>query len=339
MITGRDDEFRGTITALYREELGRDPDPGGMSTFLNLARNGWTGAQIRAAIHDSPEGVAYRARPKPPPVPHLEVRGQDFVDATGSRFVFNGVDAFCAFRQFLDGVDLTPFFQESREFGFNLWRVFLMGSKAQNQVLDLNPSDARFFPHLRPFADLLNANGIVLLATVFVDAQDIMRDSAARRSHWTQVANSLRGSATLLSGGNEYHKNGFDPGELSDPGMLWSRGSDLGDAAPYRPYGSFAEFHPRRDLPAALMDTVASPVFIHGTNGLTGPLLIDEPPKFGTNGSAPPYADPFTAYRFARHYATECGGACFHNFFSQRGQLMDGPTRACADAWSKGMRL
>lgn len=338
MISGRDAEFTATITFFFQQELGHPPSADQLHAFLDACRHGLTGAQIQDILHKEPEAVAYRTQPTPPSAPHLEIRGQDFVTATGERQVFNGVDAFCAFRQFLDGVDLEPWFVESRDLGFTLWRVFLMGSKAQNNVLQLSPNVDYHAGQLRPFADLLNAHGIVLLATVFVDAQDIMPSARDRVTHWQRVADVLRGSATLLSGGNEYHKNGFDPVELSDPGMLWSRGSDLGDAAPYRPYGSFAEFHPRRDLPAALMDTVASPVFIHGVNNLTSPLIIDEPPKFGTNGSGPAYADPFLAYRFARHYATECGGAVFHNYFSQRGQLMDAPTRACAAAWSKGMR-
>lgn len=338
MIIGRDAEFTATINWFFQQELGHPPSVDQLHAFLDACRHGLTGEQIQDILHKEPEAVAYRTQPTPPSAPHLEIRGQDFVTATGERQVFNGVDAFCAFRQFLDGVDLEPWFVESRDLAFNLWRVFLMGSVKQNGVLGLGPADGGYWDRLRPFADLLNAKGIVLLATVFVDAQDVMRGVQDKNDHWMRVAGALRGSATLLSGGNEYHKNGFDPGELTDPGMLWSRGSDLGDAAPYRPYGSFAEFHPRRDLPAALMDTVASPVFIHGVNNLTSPLIIDEPPKFGTNGSGPVYADPFTAYRFARHYATECGAAVFHNYFSQRGQLMDAPTRACAAAWSKGMR-
>lgn len=273
------------------------------------------------------------------PVPHLQISGIDFVDAAGARQVFNGCDQFCAFRQFLDGVDLTEQLRESRDLGFHLWRVFLMGSKAQNNVLELRPTDAGYWPALRLFAFFLNANGIVLLATVFVDAQDVMPKADDRRAHWGKVANELHGSTTLLSGGNEWSKNGFNPSELSSPSMYWSRGSDVGDVAPYRPYGSFAEFHPRRDLPASLMDTVASPVFIYGTNVLTGPLVIDEPPKMGTNGSSVEFTKPRTAYTFARNYATMCGAAVFHNWFGQRGLLMDGNTRECAKAWTRGMRL
>lgn len=275
--------------------------------------------------------------PLAPPLPHLQFSGIDCVDAAGTRTVLNGTDAFCAFRQFRDQgpAGLMPFVQESHELGFSLWRVFMQGSKAQNNVLQLDPHESGYYDDVRPFADHLNAHGIILLATIYVDEQDVH----AGGGHWLEMANRLRGSSTLLSGGNEWKKNGFDPGTLADPNMLWSRGSDLSDVMPFVPYGSFAEFHPRRDMPKAILDSVASPVEIYTTGGLNRPLIIDEPPKFGTSGSGPEYADPRTAYRFARHYATECAGAVFHNFYGQRGQLMDGPTRACANAWTAGMRL
>lgn len=290
-------------------------------------------------------GVTLTIDGDPPvaPLVPLRISGRDFVDETGARRVLNGCDMFMAYRQFLDGgaAALVPFVEESHTLGFDLWRVFLMGSKAQNQVMDLQPSEPDYYDRLRPFVATLNANGITLLATVFVDAQDVMPDLARRQQHWRDVADRLRGSVTILSGGNEWRKNGFNPGELADPGMIWSRGSDLSvgdnEHAPYRPYGRVAEYHPRRDLWASLMDTVASPVFIHETNGLTGPLIIDEPPKMGTHGSRG-FEDPPMARRFAQHYAAECGGAVFHNAFGQRGLRMDDPTRACAAAWQQGMR-
>jgi hypothetical protein len=336
MITDRDPEFRDTITALYQEELGRAPDPGGLASWLANCRNGMTGEQLRAALHDAPEAVAYRSRPPvpiAPPLPSLDIQGIDFVQA-GRRVVLNGTDQFRAYRQFLDGEDLSPLFQESAELGFVLWRVFLQGSKAQNGVLELRPSEPHYYETLRSFAELLNQHGIVPLATVFVDNQDI---NAGGAEHFARVAEALRGTRTLLSGGNEWTKNGFLPGVLADPGMVWSRGSNVGDVAPFQPSGSFLEFHPRRDLPAALMDTVASAVYIRTRD--PKPLIIDEPPRMGTDGSGPEYADPFVCWKFARHYATECAGAIFHSRAGQQGVVMDGNTRACAAAWSKGMMI
>lgn len=345
MITGRDSEFRETIAFFYMKNFGRAVDPVGMEGWLEALRSGMTGPELDAALRDSPEGLAYQTRPAtalPAPVSalHLEIHGRHFVNAEGNRIVLNGTDQFMAFRQFLDGGDLTPLLTESQELDFRMWRVFLMGSIRQNSILQLSPAEPDYYVKLRPFADLLNAHGIVLLATVFVDAQDIMADVRARQTHWGHVADALRGTQTLLSGGNEWGKNGWNPGELTDPGMLWSRGSDLSDKAPYKPFASFAEFHPVRGIARTLMDAVASPVFIHDTLGLAGPLVIDEPLGFAdADQPGRRSADPFVAWQLGRLYGTMNGGACFHNDNGMRGQLMTPTIRRCAEAWCRGMRL
>jgi hypothetical protein len=339
LITGRDDEFRGTITAIYLSELGRAPDPGGLENWLQHAREGWTGEQIRHAIHESPEAVAFRARPVVAPV-HLEIRGRDFVNANGERIVLNGTDAFVAYRLYLDGADLSPLFEESQALGFTMWRVFLMGSIRQNTILQLTDTDPGFYDRLRPFAELLNQHGIILLGTVFVDAQDIMPDVNIRRQHWARVANELRGTHTLLSAGNQWNKNGWHPLDVSDPGgPLWSRGSGVEDVAPMPPHGSFTEFHPVRGIERTLMDAVASPVFLYG-HGVNVPLIISEPIGFAeAEQPGRRSADPFVAWQLGRLYATMCAGAVFHSDAGMRGQLMGPVTRASAEAWSRGMGL
>lgn len=274
-----------------------------------------------------------------------QVRGLDFVHPDGSRRVLRGIDAFWAFRQWLNGgpAAIQALMQESLELGFDLWRVFGMGSKRQNTIADLYPSEPQYFNQLRPFVDYLNSAGILVLFEVFVDAQDVMPDFNARMSHWRAVADKLRGAGVILSQGNERDKNGTRDDFVSDPNMpLWSRGSWTQDPDPFRPKpegATLAQYHPRRDLWASLFDTVASPVTIWSRDGVTVPLIVDEPPRFGTNGSGPEYLDPKLTWKFFRHYATEFAAAVFHNYFSQRGLLMDGPTRDCARQAVLGMKI
>lgn len=312
----------------FRNERDNASDPRPLNQQVNV------GQDIPALLPAAP--------PLPPPgvLPTLGIIGPNFVDAQGRRQVLLGTDQFVAFKMFLDGnlSGLSALFQESRELGFNMWRVFMQGSVVQNNILQLSPNEPGYYEHVRPFADLLNRQGIVLLATVYVDNQDI---KAPNPQHWQRVADLLRGSTTILSGGNEWRKNGFDPGLLTDPGMLWSRGSDLGDQAPFKPTGLIMEFHPRRDLPAMLLDSVASPVTIYGSLGYPPiPLLIDEGigfavvPRPGSRSN-----DPWLAYKLARHYSTETAGTVFHNDAGMRGQLMPPEIRACAVAWLVGMRL
>jgi hypothetical protein len=336
-ITGRDDEFRGTITAIYQQELGRDPEPSGMVAWLNACRDGITGDQMRQMIHASPEAVAYRDRPQPPPtpsLPDLSVSGIDFV-ANGERVVLKGTDQFLALRMMLDGQDLTPLIQESQELGFDMWRVFATGSRAQNGSLELKPTEPNYYDALGLLAVNLWDKGIRLLLCAHVDNQDVK----APADHWLRCADELRPYGGLLSGGNEWSKNGFDPAALAVPaGILWSRGSDVEDRLPVAGVGSFMEFHPRRLWPTIMLDSVASVVEIYKHRPLV-PLVIDEPARMGTDGSGPMYADPRNCWRFARHYATEAAGAVFHSRAGQRGQVMDATTRACAEAWQRGMAV
>jgi hypothetical protein len=275
-------------------------------------------------------------------MPH--VQGRDFVDKSGKRRVLRGIDQFWAYRLWLDGRkdDLANLVQESLALGFDMWRVFGMGSKRQNTIADLSPSEPRFYDQLKPFVEWVNRQGILVLFVVFADAQEVMPDYGQRRTHWAACAELLRGLGVMFSYGNERDKNGTKNDDMTDPGLLWSRGSWTQDPDPFVPLpqgASFAEYHPRRDLWASLLDTVASPITIWTRDGVATPLVVDEPPRFGTNGSGPAFEDPALAWKFFRHYATEFAGCVFHNYFSQRCLLMDPLTRQCAEQAVRGMQV
>lgn len=272
------------------------------------------------------------------PLPHLEIRGRDFVDAQGQRIVLNGTDGFLDYRIFLDGGTLQPFLQESRDLGFQMRRVFLQGSKAQNQVMDLRPTEPGYYASLKPFVQAENAHGIIPLLTIGVDNQDVHSPV----EHWARVVAETDGTTRLISFFNEWSKNSstFDPGAIPAPtGVLWSRGSDIGDKAPYRPAGAFLEFHPVRSYATAMRDAVASAIELYEAQGYTAPLLIDEPGRMGTNAHEARFTDPREVERYARLLSTLCAGAVMHNWFGQRGRLMDAHTRACAEAWTRGVQL
>lgn len=306
------------------------------------------GCQIRIGVPADParpqDVILPGLVPLAAPVPHLGIHGRHFVDAQGQRQVFNGVDQFCAYRKFLDHQDLTPLFNEAKDFGFNLWRVFMMGSIKQNNILELRPTDPGYYENLRPFADTLNQNGIILLATIFVDAQDILKREELM-GHWTRVADQLRGTTTLWSGGNELDKNlpgSTDPASFPAPGgIIWSRGSWTQNPDPYMPVpaADFIEFHPVRNYPTLLFDATASPITIYD-RGYGQPFVVDEPIGFG-DPSQPMGGtrshDPMLAFRLARHYATECAAAVLHNDYGMRCLPMTPHMRTIAAAWSRGM--
>ncbi|HVS53367.1 MAG TPA: DUF4214 domain-containing protein [Opitutaceae bacterium] len=50
------------IARMYREELGREPDPNGLAHYKQLWHDGWTQGQIRADLHQSAEGREHATR-------------------------------------------------------------------------------------------------------------------------------------------------------------------------------------------------------------------------------------------------------------------------------------
>lgn len=271
-------------------------------------------------------------------------RGRYLYDAGGKRTVLRGTDQFMALRQVADGIDITPYLRESNELGINLWRVFFMGSKPQNQVMDLNPTDPGIRQLMRPLANTLNQHGIVLLATVNVDSDHVVPEVPRKIENWHAVAGELAGTVSALSAGNEWRKNGFFPGDFTDPGvgLPWSRGSDLSEGdnehAPYRPYGTFAEYHPIRTL-RTRQDTVASPLYIFEERSLNAPLWCDEPPRMGFDASMPECADPDFCGQLARAWSVYYSAVVFHNRFGQSGRLMDDLTHRCAEAVMHNLTL
>jgi hypothetical protein len=266
---------------------------------------------------------------------HLEVRGRDFVDAHGQRVSYPGCDAFLAFRQYRDGgaAALEPFLAESAAIGFTVWRVFMQGSQAQNQVMNLSPKEAGYYDDVRPFADLLNAHGIIPLATAYVDNQDVR----SGLDHWVQLGQRLRGSSSLLSGFNQWSKNksDFDPWALPDPGgVIWSRGSDVDDTVTDPRGAPASELHATRtSFDRALMDATASPPFMRSKGA--GMVWMTEGNPFGDGNG---YTDE-QAWQLGRGYSILWALAVFHNRQSQRGEPMHEDTARCGAAWVKGMRL
>lgn len=347
MITNRDPEFIETVLHYYKVELGV-PRPGRPLSAVEIegwvqnCRNGMTGDQIQQAMHASAEGQAWALRPVQviPKTPHLEQRGNDFVDEHGTRTSFCGVDGFTDYRNWLDDHEakLLPLMQESNEVGFTVRRVFLSGDAAENRTFTLYPQhEPTFYSELVPFVQFQNYYGIIPLLTVNVDMQRVMPNRADCLRNWQHINAELRGHGLsyLMSLGNQHSKNGFDPSDADDPGpgVIWSRGSDVDDTKTAPNGAPASELHSTRiSIDRSLMDAVASPINMRQTTNATMVWMTEGIPA--DNGS-----NPTDYYNFGRLYATCWALWVFHNRQSQRGQLMGPGTRACAEAAVRGSRL
>lgn len=338
IITDRDPEFKDTTLALYAEECGRTPDRVSakeLAEWMQHFREGMTGDQARVLFHDSPEGVAYRATPPPPTVPPIRRRdlamaGRWFTDY-GSKVHLAAIDQFRAYDRYLNGEDLTPLIEESHDLGAWAWRTFLMA----DSFMQLGPTRSGYYDRLPAFTALLADNGLVLNPVVLADAQVVLPRQSDQHAHAERVYAALRGFPVLVSLVNEFAKNGVNPAQFPQPpDLLWSRGSNLGDAEPPQPFASFIEFHPRRDIPKTIDDAVASANYLRYQLFATMPIVIDEPLGFAAvNEPGRRSNDPEVAGLLAGLYKLMVAGSCFHSSNGIQSVLLDPPTRRCAEAW------
>lgn len=278
----------------------------------------------------------------PPKLFHLEQRGNDFIDAAGQRVVYAGVDGFddLWFRVTGRESELDALMAESKQIGFTVRRAWCMGDAGENQVFSMYPQNIPgYFDLARSLVAYENGYGVIPLFTCFVDAQRVIPDADARLRFWSQFCAALVGAgAYLLSGGNQYPKNGFDPwADLASPGpgVIWSRGSSTDDLQTAPRGATASELHATRvSCDRALMDATASPPNMRSVSN-SGMVWMTEGNPFGDSNG---YSER-QAWELGRGYSILWSLAVFHNRQSQRGQLMTDETARCAAAWVKGMRL
>jgi hypothetical protein len=346
LITGRDDEFRGTITALYREELGRDPDPAGMAEFLQHAREGMTGEQIRRALHDSPEGIAFRNRPKPPKTPRIAVNGLGFVTDEGSPWTWAMLTGFRDYERFLRGEDIGPLLQETRDAGGNGRRVFGAFDFGSPQAQRLYPREhPDYFARLPEFFALNAQFGLYVQFVAFADTQRSVPGAQPQRDHWAALCDTLRPIPNvLLERVNEAdsHENRLDTDLPKPEGITASFGSNGAGANPPGPFWDYADLHPERpaDLPKLLQSTTTLAFAVHGFPGFSGTqraTVASEP--IGFADAAVPgrrVSDPGIAYLLGVGCRWGAGGTA-HSDNGVQSVLLSPIQRVCVEQFLKGV--
>src|SRR5580765_6731517 len=264
-ITDRDDEFVKTITFFYRKELGRDPEPPGLASWLENLRNGMTGPELEQALHDSPEAVAFRARPPVPPTPktpRVHVEGLRFVTEGGEPWVMAFATSFRAYERFLRREDLGPHLQELAELGANGIRVFGAFDYGSPQTQRLYPREhPEYYDRLPEFFDLLRGFGLYAQFCVFADTARSVPGKAAQLAHWARVVDVLRPIENVLLervNENDQHDNHVDADVPRPAGMCASFGSNGGGQDPPGPYWDYADLHSERRGDFALSTTTVN---------------------------------------------------------------------------------
>ena len=347
LITDRDDEFRATISALYRQELGRDPDPGGMAGFLDQARHGVTGDQIQRALHDSAEGVAFRNRPKAPGRVHVE--GLGFVKEDGSSYTWAMVTGFRDYERFLRGEDIRPLLKETQELGGNGRRVFGafdFGSPDQQRLYPREHPD--YFDRLPEFFALNAEFGLYVQFCAFADTRRSVPGAQAQRDHWAALTDKLRPiSNVLLERVNEEnaHDNRLDTDLPKPAGICASFGSNGEGSDPPGPFWDYADLHSERRGDFALS---TSTVYFsingfageHGAAGFAGThraTVVSEPPGFSdTMQPGRRTNDPRIAYLMGVGCRWGAGGTA-HCDCGVMSVPFSATQRACVEQFIKGV--
>jgi hypothetical protein len=347
LITNRDDEFRGTITNLYAEELGREPEPDVFTddSWLGNLRRGMTGDEMRQLLHDSPEGIAYRAKPKVPPTPRLHVEGLNFVTETGEPWIMAFVSSFRLYERFLNGEDITPLLQEAREVGANGLRVFGAFDFGSPEVQRLYPDEhPDYYQRLRPFFALLAESGLYAEFTVFADTRRSMPVEDRQFQHWGQLFAELADVPNVLLervNEDDSHDNRVTADVPRPLGICASFGSNGQGADPPQPFWDYADLHSERRGDFALSTTTVH-YTIHGYGGsfpgTQRATVVSEPPGFSdTLQSGRRTNDPAIAYRMGLGCRWGAGGTA-HSDYGVQSVLLSPIQRACVEAFIRGVK-
>lgn len=182
----------------------------------------------------------------------LRVSGRDFTTEDGRPWRYRGMTFFRGIERILSGVGVpVDGLRFAQDLGVTVLRVF--GSKAAwpnvpNQW-QLIPGQGAYWQALD---DLLVQAGLFDLRVVvcaLCDAQVIMPDVGAQRAFIAELyERTAPHTNVLISLGNEFSKNGFDPSAfpVTHSDLLISRGSNQSDAPPPQPFGAFVEYHTKR---------------------------------------------------------------------------------------------
>jgi hypothetical protein len=344
MITNRDDEFIGTIAILYREELGRDPESEVFTddSWLGNLRRGMTGDEMRQLLHNSPEGIAYRNRPK---TPRLHVEGLNFVTETGEPWTMAFVSSFRLYERFLNGEDITPLLHEARDVGANGVRVFGAFDFGSPDVQRLYPRERYdYYDVLSHFFRTLSAGGLYAQFTVFADTQRSVPGIFAQISHWTALCSVLKDiSNALLERVNEQdsHANWIDATFDKPDGICASFGSNGQGADPPQPFWDYCDLHSERRGDFALSTTTVH----YSIHGYGGPFpgthratVVSEPPGFAdTLQPGRRTNDPAIAYRMGLGCRWGAGGTA-HSDCGVQSILLSPIQRACVEEFLRGVK-
>lgn len=246
---------------IYAQELGRRPDPGGLSNCEDIIlRARLAGVEVpqevfRAFVREQPEWQARQEALNQVVLPRLVPNGQFFARATGERWTVIEASDFALYDKWLNSIDISPILKQRQELGFNSVRIFGLGRGLAfpGYTIDLRPDKHgdRYYTDLKPFFQALANHQLYGSFVAFIGQIEIP-SIGGQLAHWDRLTAYLRDIPNvLLSAMNEHNVHPLPSlFQLPKPvGVLSSHGSNggtkdgLNGEPPPTPYWDWIELH------------------------------------------------------------------------------------------------
>lgn len=222
--------------------------------------------------------------------------------------------------------------EERRKLGFNNLRVLW-----QKDVNNTGHSPWQM-PEgkLVPFLELLTSYGFYTQGTILADCQVVSPSTQAQQERVNRVRSATTGVPSLIEQlGNEYDKNGHNPGNFASPGDRLAANSSSTENGKDAPYWDFFCFSGQRSPLNHAIREYGPVEFMYGDGKGWGglPALCDEGMKPGLNEGGP------REWERAGAQARSGIGGRFHTEAGTIGnsRLFNGIERDCATAFLQGI--
>lgn len=218
-----------------------------------------------------------------PLVQELHINQDRFETPDGKNYNWRGHIDWMLYKRSLDGVSIEPLLAQRYSAGSRCVATLMEAWYIERFI----PAEygQRYYDHIPTFAEALRKAGFYWQPVCYADEQEVK----SGHDFVYKLAERFRDQYWILpSLGNEWDKNGFFPGDFTRPNTnnLWSRGSEVGDTAPYYPSWDWKEWHPRRDWPKVLFGNDDMWYVKEGINGdgqvldKRAPAIASEPIGF-----------------------------------------------------------
>lgn len=342
--------YTADCLAIYQQELGRAPDPGGLTNCLQIiVQAKQAGAAIpqeafRAFVRASDEWKARQAAQQEVVLPRLIPHGSFLRQETGARFTVIDATDFSLFSLFMEGRDITPILKQREDIGFNTRRIFGLGTNTWPGYTS-NVSPARYgeayYTGVTAFAKLAAKHHAYLNWVAFI-GPDVSDTEAFL--HWNRLVTTLQPirNIVMLSAMNEDNVHPL-PTLMRLPrpvGVLASRGSN-GGAPPPNPgrNGKEPPGWPHDTWDILELHTNDALEWTRKASHNCWELDKNKPCIASENTRAP---DRFNSTAQAFDTAAGCtllnAGCTFHSWTGRESGLWTGLELALAEAWVAGAK-